>query len=225
MVTLSPPMKREAVAPMRTAVLASADVSFRQRVRETLAGLHWTIREAGGGAEALAYLDSAPAEVVILDSWLPDLEVQEFIEDFGRLYPATDLVTVDGTNTEKTPRSPRRNEILFALRQAQDEDGAIWNGAPVIEWRDCAGCRAARKPRFNKRTHVPRPIVQTAGVYREPSGNAGSKPPYPPGCATQHTGAGAGADWNRQGNGGEGPAPVKRALITSVCRVELRRNS
>lgn len=134
MVTLSPPMKREAVAPMRTAVLASADVSFRQRVRETLAGLHWTIREASGGAEALAYLDSAPAEVVVLDSWLPDLEVQEFIADFGRLYPATDLITVDGANTEKTPRSPRRNEILFALRRAQDEDGAIWNSAPVIEW-------------------------------------------------------------------------------------------
>lgn len=133
MATLAPVMKREAAASSRTAVLASSDVSFRQRVKEALIGLHWKVREAGGGAEALAHLDSAPAEVVILDSWLPDLEVREFIAEFERLYPTVDLVTVDGANTT-TSRSPRRNEILYALRRGQDEDGAIWNSAPVIDW-------------------------------------------------------------------------------------------
>src|SRR6201986_1008872 len=121
-------------APARTAVLASADLSFRQRVKETLTGLHWKVREAAGGAEAMAHLDAAPAEAVILDSWLPDLEVKEFIAEFEKLYPAVDLVTVDGANATKTSRSPRRNEILYALRRGQDEDGAIWNSAPVIEW-------------------------------------------------------------------------------------------
>jgi hypothetical protein len=46
---------------MRTAVVASADLSFRQRVKEMLTGLYWKVREAGGGAEAMAHLDSAPA--------------------------------------------------------------------------------------------------------------------------------------------------------------------
>lgn len=133
MATPAPVMKREAAAPSRTAVLASSDVSFRQRVKEALTGLHWKVREAGGGAEALAHLDSAPAEVVILDSWLPDLEVREFIAEFERLYPTVDLVTVDGANTT-TSRSPRRNEVLYALRRGQDGDGAIWNSAPVIDW-------------------------------------------------------------------------------------------
>lgn len=121
-------------APARTAVLASADLSFRQRVKETLAGLHWNIREATGGAETMAHLDAAPAEAVILDSWLPDLEVQGFISEFERMYPSVDLVTVDGIGSAKTSRSPRRNEILYALRKGQDEDGAIWNSAPVIDW-------------------------------------------------------------------------------------------
>jgi DNA-binding NtrC family response regulator len=133
MATLTPVMKRETAVPARTAVVASADLSFRQRVKETLAGLHWKVREAGGGAEAMAHLDAGPAEAVILDSWLPDLEVREFIAEFEQLYPSVDLVTVDGAHTAKT-RSPRRNEILYALRRSEDADGAIWNSAPVIDW-------------------------------------------------------------------------------------------
>jgi DNA-binding NtrC family response regulator len=121
-------------APARTAVLASADLSFRQRVKEALTGLHWKVREAAGGAEAMAHLDAAPAEAVILDSWLPDLEVREFIAEFEKLYPSVDLVTVDGVSATTTVRSPRRNEILYALRRGQDDDGAIWNSAPVIDW-------------------------------------------------------------------------------------------
>jgi DNA-binding NtrC family response regulator len=118
----------------RTAVLASADISFRQRVRDALTSLRWQVREAGGGAEALAHLDASPAETMILDSWLPDLEVQEFIAEFRRLHPGVDLVTVDDSVAVRdAARSPRRNEVLLALRRGQDADGAAWNSAPVIE--------------------------------------------------------------------------------------------
>jgi DNA-binding NtrC family response regulator len=134
MATITTPMRGQQSAPARTAILASADLSFRQRVKETLTGLHWQVREAAGGAEALAHLDTALAEAVILDSWLPDLEIQEFIAEFERLHPSVDLITVDGANMTKTVRSPRRNEVLYALRRGQDEDGAIWNSAPVIDW-------------------------------------------------------------------------------------------
>ncbi len=141
--TSTPVIKREPIMQTRTAIVTSADISFRQRVKETLTGLHWKVREAAGGAEAIAHLDSAPAEAMILDSWLPDLEVQEFIAEFERLYPSVDLVTIDGANATKTPRSPRRNEILYALRRSQDEDGAIWNSAPVIDWPEEAQKSAA----------------------------------------------------------------------------------
>src|SRR5450432_764611 len=109
-------------AAARTAVLASSDVSFRQRVRETLSGLRWQVREAGGGAEALAMLEALPAEALILDSWLPDLEIREFVREFERLYPGVDLVSVDGAanGSRGLARSPRRNELLHALRAGQD---------------------------------------------------------------------------------------------------------
>lgn len=124
---------RPVAATPRTAVLASADLSFRQRVRDALTDLRWQVREAGGGAEALAHLDAFPAETVIVDSWLPDLEIREFIAEFEQLHPGVDLVTVDDSSERSNnPRSPRRNEVLFALRRGQDADGAVWNGAPVL---------------------------------------------------------------------------------------------
>jgi DNA-binding NtrC family response regulator len=127
---------RPTQAAARTAILASADLSFRHRVRDALTGLRWQVREAGGGAEALAHLDSAPAETMIVDSWLPDLEIQEFVAEFEKLHPGVDLVTVDDTPARpNAARSPRRNEVLFALRRGQDTDGAAANSAPEIERR------------------------------------------------------------------------------------------
>jgi DNA-binding NtrC family response regulator len=121
------------VPPPRTAILTSADLAFRQRVRDALTGLRWQVREAGGGAEALAHLDAAPAEALILDSWLPDLEISEFIAEFEKLHSGIDLVTVGDPAMSNGARSPRRNEVLFALRRGQDGDGAAWNSAPVLE--------------------------------------------------------------------------------------------
>jgi hypothetical protein len=36
----------------RTALVASSDRSFRQRLSETLTGLRWQVQEAEGGAQA-----------------------------------------------------------------------------------------------------------------------------------------------------------------------------
>jgi DNA-binding NtrC family response regulator len=123
-------------APPRTAILASADLSFRQRVRDALTGLRWEVREAAGGAETLAHLAARPPETVILDTWLPDLEINEFITEFERLHAEVDLVALGDLGVRPAmARSPRRNEVLFALRRGQDRDGAAWNSAPVIETR------------------------------------------------------------------------------------------
>ena len=113
-----------AAAAARTAILASSDLSFRRRVRDTLSGLRWQVREAGGGAEALALLEASPAEALILDSWLPDLEIREFVREFERCYPQVDLISVDNAANASRglARSPRRNELLHALRSGQDGD-------------------------------------------------------------------------------------------------------
>jgi DNA-binding NtrC family response regulator len=117
----------------RTAVLASADASFRQRVREALTDLRWRVRETTGGAETLASVDASPAETLVLDSWLPDLEIREFIAEFRALHPEVDVIVADASITDlPVSRSPRHNEVLLALRRAQATDGAIWKTAPVL---------------------------------------------------------------------------------------------
>lgn len=135
-------MGREAVlsedtmeaAAMRTVVLASADAGLRQRLRTSLTGLRWQVREASGGAEAMAQLEDARSEALLVDSWLPDLEVGEFATVIRMLYPAMELLRVDG-GVDGGARSPRRNELLHALREAQNaplNDTAVWAAAPEV---------------------------------------------------------------------------------------------
>jgi DNA-binding NtrC family response regulator len=100
-------------------------------MRSALSDLRWQVREAQGGAEILACLDASPAEAVVLDSWLPDLEIQEFVAEFKRVHPEVDLIMADASVAAgSAARGPRRNEVLHALRRAQATDDAIWNSAP-----------------------------------------------------------------------------------------------
>jgi DNA-binding NtrC family response regulator len=120
-------------AGMRTVVLASADAGLRERLRASLVGLRWQVREAGGGAEAMAQLEDSRSEALLVDSWLPDLEVGEFASVIRMMYPAMELLRVDG-GVDGGARSPRRNELLHALREAQEaplNDTAAWAAAPV----------------------------------------------------------------------------------------------
>jgi DNA-binding NtrC family response regulator len=120
-------------AAMRTVVLASADAGLRERLRASLVGLRWQVREASGGAEAMAQLEDARSEALLVDSWLPDLEVGEFASVIRMMYPTMELLRVDG-GVDGGARSPRRNELLHALREAQEtplNDTAAWVAAPV----------------------------------------------------------------------------------------------
>ncbi len=119
----------------RTVVLASPDASLRQRLNLSLTGLRWDVREANGGAEALACLEEHPSEALVLDHWLPDLEVTEFAAQITALYPGLDLLRMDGIPVGDGVRSPRRNEILYAMREAlgaaargSASDGSVSSG-------------------------------------------------------------------------------------------------
>jgi DNA-binding NtrC family response regulator len=117
----------------RTVILASADPGLRQRLRTSLTGLRWQVREASGGAEAIAQMEAVRPEAILVDSWLPDLEVSEFAGQIRLMYPETELLRIDGV-IDGASRSPRRNELLHALREADDRamtDTSAWANAPV----------------------------------------------------------------------------------------------
>ena len=118
--------------PPRTALVASADRSFRQRLAQTLTGLRWQVREAEGGAQAWAEAEIVAPEALIVDSWLPDLGLAEFLKDFRTTFPHVDLVTAGGSSEQDGPRGPYRQELLYAMRRSQDTDTAAWNTAPAL---------------------------------------------------------------------------------------------
>jgi DNA-binding NtrC family response regulator len=127
----------------RTALVASADSSFRQRLSEILTGLRWQVREAEGGAQAWKEAESAVPEAVIVDSWLPDLDLAEFLADFRDRFPQVDLVTASGMSGAEGPRGPYRQELLYALRRSQDTDTAVWNTAPLLATQATGPAQAA----------------------------------------------------------------------------------
>jgi DNA-binding NtrC family response regulator len=120
-------------ARQRAALVASADRSFRQRLAHVLAGLRWQVTEAESGAQAWSQAETAAPDAVIVDSWLPDLDLSEFLNEFKERFPEVDLVTATGNVAAESARGPYRQELLYALRRCQETDTAVWNAAPALE--------------------------------------------------------------------------------------------
>ena len=152
----------------RTAVVASADGSFRQRVAQVLTGLRWRVCEAEGGAAAWTQAERHAPEAVIVDSWLPDLDLEEFVKEFHGSFPQVDLVAAGGAAESASPRGPYRQELLYALRSTEDTDTAAWNTAPVIvppaSSRDSAEACIAAKAQNDGRMQNSAPVQAASGV-------------------------------------------------------------
>ena len=116
----------------RTALVTSADGSFRQRLNAMLTGLRWQVREAQGGAEAWGEAMDRLPQAIIVDSWLPDLDMAEFLREFRLAFPDVDVITAGSATPLESAPGPHRQEILYALRRIQETDTAAWNTAPIL---------------------------------------------------------------------------------------------
>ena len=141
----------------RTAVIASADRSFRQRLSSTLTDLRWQVHEAESGAAAWTEAENWAPGAVIVDSWLPDLDLAEFLADFRNRFPRTDLLTAAGVPANESQRGPFRQELLYALRRSQDTDTAAWNSAPEL------GRSTADQPQLRSWPAIPSAPVASSG--------------------------------------------------------------
>jgi DNA-binding NtrC family response regulator len=130
----------------RTAVVASADRCFRQRLIKILTGLRWQVKEAEGGAQAWSEVEDSIPEAVVVDAWLPDLDLAEFLRDFRVQFPEVDLVTAAGLLEQESPRGPYRQELLYALRHIEDLDTGSGNPAHPSESGSEAAVSAASSP-------------------------------------------------------------------------------
>ncbi len=117
MMATMPP--RIAAAVGSTVLLVSANAALRTQLAQTLRGLRWTVQEAESGAQAWLRQEDRPCGAVLLDEWLPDLTACEFAQQFLQEFPTVDMLSVQGTPFGAAVRSPRRNELLLALRDAE----------------------------------------------------------------------------------------------------------
>ncbi len=131
----------------RSVVVATLDGPLGRALACELGALRWTVREAGSAATIFALLEQETAAVVLLDSWLPDLEMLECVRELGRQFPALDVLTTDGSDIGAAPaRGPYRGEVLHALRQAekmlqQDNGTSRGEGTDAPAWQDALPAR------------------------------------------------------------------------------------
>jgi DNA-binding NtrC family response regulator len=105
------------------ALLVSPDGDIRQRLRTSLSGMRWSVLEAMSGAEALMLMAEERPSAILLDSWLPDLQLEDFAEEVRESFPGVEMLAMDGSvlSSIKDGRSSRRGELLHALRSAHSE--------------------------------------------------------------------------------------------------------
>ena len=119
---------------IRTVILVSADDHLRGTLAECLNGLRWRVREASAGAQAMMLLDQAEVEAMILDSWLPDLQVSDLAELVHLWYPLIDLLFMDDRTATVSARNPapRRGELLHAMREARRRSDQALDTADLV---------------------------------------------------------------------------------------------
>ncbi len=97
------------------AVIASPNGDFRRRLVQSLQLASCNVREAQGGAEALAKLEGGVCQALLLDNWLPDLDVSELLHIVKRRYPQVKVLVIDSATgepefpSEGSPKEPAQN--------------------------------------------------------------------------------------------------------------------
>jgi DNA-binding NtrC family response regulator len=83
------------------AIVASANKEFRKRIFEWLAPRRWTVEEAMGGAEVLSRVEEGAFRAILLDRWLPDLDVQELVEIIKVRHPDLQVLVLGSEAEER----------------------------------------------------------------------------------------------------------------------------
>src|ERR1700686_1261479 len=104
-------------------LIASPNPDFRRNMTETLRASSWPGDEAYGGADALVKMEAGECEVLLLDQWLPDLDVTELVGIVREQYPGVEVYVVDTSAgvplvSQEPSSDSHRTEILSFLRTA-----------------------------------------------------------------------------------------------------------
>jgi len=150
--------------PCASTLVASPNLDFRRHMVETLRASRWPVGEASGGAEALAQMEVQECQILLLDSWLPDLDVMELVGMVRERYPGVAVYVVDSASavplvSEEPEGRSHRPAILNLLQSLRPQQPAA---AP-----DALTALAAPPPSVATPEPAPAPIAVPAPAPQE----------------------------------------------------------
>lgn len=99
-------MSTQLTSPLfSSAIIASSDDNFRKRLIDSLRSTRCSVQEAHGGAEALAQLEEGYYQALLLDHWLPDLDVNEIQSIVKKRHPHVKVLVMDPDEGERINNS------------------------------------------------------------------------------------------------------------------------
>jgi len=98
--------------PRRGVLVASPIPSLREQVLDSLHDRGCPVQQVGGGADALAKLESGNWQVLFLDRCLPDLDAEELVEIIKRRFPGIAVVVLDTASGQIHPASSASGFLL-----------------------------------------------------------------------------------------------------------------
>jgi CheY-like chemotaxis protein len=105
-------------------VLVEDDAIVRMISAELLRDLHYEVAEAASGEEALAVLESAPADVLITDLNLPGMSGDELVRAARRLSPRIRVIFASG---DVSKAAPDRANPLRAGSDLMESNRRSWS--------------------------------------------------------------------------------------------------
>jgi transcriptional regulator with GAF, ATPase, and Fis domain len=120
--TPSSQMRLVATVPV---IVVSANPLLRQELVRRLGSAHWAVSEAESGADALAKLDSAGGDLLLLDPTLRDLDPAEFHALVAAQFPHVHVVTVNPQTGQPLLRSSSPSALALQAVEELERTGAL----------------------------------------------------------------------------------------------------
>ena len=122
MTTSAPDLARKT---QHSTIVASPDGLFRKRVMQQLASRNCFAEEACGGAEALARIEQGDCRTLLLDQFLPDLDVAELVAMIRARHPQIEILVLDSQDGNEavgggSHRCPETSELFRLLQNSRE---------------------------------------------------------------------------------------------------------
>ncbi len=109
-------------------LIVSPNSGLREKMSERLRPPHQHADQANGGAEALAMLEAEEHHELLLDRWLPDLDVTELAEIVKTTFPDVQVFVVGSNPSSVCPLGINTGSEFCAYCDGRDKDPQCGSG-------------------------------------------------------------------------------------------------